>query len=260
MDEKVTSLIGKFQRDINRLSDNDRNTRKRGLQKLLEELPWTTKSQQETLEKAVCATMISPLLVTISDTIEKCRELTLTMLKNIVGVCRSISTFSDQLVFELCNRISDVPFAEPSEELRLQIVLLLGDIIKHPSVVSHKDASKIFHPIMGALNKALTDSFPSVKKELADLISLISKISDVCVKSSCKYFIKNLTSNALHQHSKVRTATLKAIGNCLACASAEDYNLCMKEHVLALVVKEVADRTAGKIIATFISSVQHELS
>lgn len=37
---ELEALRKTFSRDINRTNDSDRNTRKRGLQKLLEDLPW----------------------------------------------------------------------------------------------------------------------------------------------------------------------------------------------------------------------------
>ncbi len=38
--EKTAELVAKFQRDLNRVLDTDRNTRKRGIQNLIDEIPW----------------------------------------------------------------------------------------------------------------------------------------------------------------------------------------------------------------------------
>ena len=59
--EKYLTLVSSTQREINRLSDSDRATRKRGLQKLLDDLPWTGKGGSGT-KKALKQFVTSILL------------------------------------------------------------------------------------------------------------------------------------------------------------------------------------------------------
>jgi hypothetical protein len=61
-----SDLLQKFQRDINRMSDSDRNTRKRGLQKLLEELPWNSNKQKKALESLLSTHILVPLIAGVS--------------------------------------------------------------------------------------------------------------------------------------------------------------------------------------------------
>ena len=63
-DERYLTLVSSTQREINRLTDEDRNTRKRGLQKLLDEVPWAGKGGSGT-KKAVKQFAISILLPAI---------------------------------------------------------------------------------------------------------------------------------------------------------------------------------------------------
>jgi hypothetical protein len=55
VNEKYDVLLQKLQRDINRLVDNDRTSRKRGLQKLLEDIPWdtTNKAQKKAIGRLI---------------------------------------------------------------------------------------------------------------------------------------------------------------------------------------------------------------
>ena len=122
-----TAIATQFQRDLNRTLDNDRNTRKRGLQKLLDDLPWASKSQRKDLVDFVLNSVFNSLLVTLSDQVEKCRELTLSLFRKLIDVA-GVAVGLDKthtLVIKLCDRINETPFQEPAEELRLQVVDML---------------------------------------------------------------------------------------------------------------------------------------
>jgi hypothetical protein len=138
------SLLSKFQRDLHRANDSDRNTRKRGLQKLLEDLPWGKKSQREELKSFVSEHMLKILLVSISDEVEKCRELSLQILKKCLEKCTNISFDSlHELTVNLCGRISEVPFPEPAEEVRLSVLEVLVMVKNHRTLTGRQAKSKV---------------------------------------------------------------------------------------------------------------------
>ena len=79
-------LLSKFQRQINRISDSDKATRKMGLKKLNDELPFTSKKERKNLQEVILEHLMKPLLYGISDSVEKCREYSLTIIsKSIDG-------------------------------------------------------------------------------------------------------------------------------------------------------------------------------
>lgn len=82
-DNEYQAFVLKFQRDLNRISDTDRMTRKRGLQNLLDALPWNNKTDYPYLINFIKSSLIELLLITLTDAIEKCRELTLKILMKI---------------------------------------------------------------------------------------------------------------------------------------------------------------------------------
>jgi hypothetical protein len=134
IEEKVAAMKATFQRDLNRLSDPDRNTRKRGLQKLLDDLPWGSKSQKKTLQRFIRGHVLCELRTTVTDPVEKCRDLSLWLLRRI---CETAETLPCQqvalMVKLLTSRINTVPFVEPAEELRLTCVEVLHSLCAHKS-------------------------------------------------------------------------------------------------------------------------------
>ena len=168
-EESATTLLLKFQRDINRTSDSDRMTRKRGFQKLLDDLPWKSNKQRASLEGLFVAHLLSPLIAGVSDPVEKCRELSLSILKASIGIAST--ALSHEVIVRiircLCDRIGDVPFLETSEELRLQVIELITLILNHPACPKTADVADV---VLGALIKALTDTFPAAKRAGGELV------------------------------------------------------------------------------------------
>ena len=262
VDQSDATLLNSFQRDLNRATDSDRSTRKRGLQKLLEDVPWSKKSQREKLKVFVSNNLLKVLFATIADEVEKCRELTMQILKRCLEKCDDISAkHLHELVVLLCARIGEVPFAEPAEEIRLLVVEVLLMIKKHTVFVNvHTNLSstdgmaasgaeqtltEIDEKILQTLTKTLTDGFPSVKRSGAELLLSVSVTSPSTVKSYFKQLLKPLSVNSTHQHSKTRTITLQAIGRGLQCLGLEEYHSLLKDPILAILLRTVSDRTAS---------------
>ena len=221
----------KFQRDLNRVSDSDRNTRKRGLQNLLDTLPWNDKNNQTKnhLNTFVNKSLIEVLIITLTDSTEKCRELVLKIIQKIFESKISINSYHEKIIRVLCSRIDDAPFIEPSEELRLIILQLLSNFLhleysNTTSTISSAtnttitSSSEELLPIvpMSCMNlilitytKALYDSFPNIKRESAENIHIIANKWSTVVQMTYKTIITALVANGLHQHSKTRIITLK---------------------------------------------------
>jgi hypothetical protein len=211
---KYNALVQQFQRDLNRISDVDRSVRKRGLQKLLEDLPWASKSgsQRTAIQEFINCQLIAKLIVSLSDAVEKCRELSIQLLTKCIDECKKLSDehFSN-LLGSLCHRIGDNPFPESSEEIRLKVTELLNFFFDKFSptkaVIITKNAAILF----ASLSKALMDSFPAVKSSCADLLCKLCAIMPQDVRLYIKPLLKGLCTNVMHQHSKVRSMTLKVL-------------------------------------------------
>lgn len=220
--DEASVMLQKFRRDINRISDADRMTRKRGLQKLLDDLPWKAIKQKRSLEKLLNDNIVHLLIDGLADPVEKCRELTISLLSSSFMVIRSGPTIVGvvlKMIRALCDRISDIPSKETAEELRLQILELLKMIMKDESFIIFfgKDTSEVADVILAAMSKELLDTFPAAKRACAEIVCAISEFSPLSVRMSFKPLLKSLIGNATHQHSKTRSATLQVvelISNC----------------------------------------------
>ena len=214
--DEASVLLQKFRRDINRISDADRMTRKRGLQKLLEDLPWKVIKQKKSLEKLLNDHIVHLLIDGLADPVEKCRELTIALLSSSFAVIKSgplIAGVVSKMIRSLCDRINDIPCSETAEELRLQILELLKSIMKDESFIIFfgKNPTEVADIILAAMSKELLDTFPAAKRACAEIVCAISEFSPLSVRMSFKPLLKSLIGNATHQHSKTRSATLQVI-------------------------------------------------
>lgn len=273
-EDKYVALLSKFQRDINRMQDADRNTRHRGLQKLLTDLPWTGKGGSGT-KKAVRQLLgnnVLPVLLgldltgtdndafrttgpgMLSDPVEKCRALSLqvlkTMLDNVTGFK---STIICATAHALALRVSETPFPEAAEELRLVVVENLHATLRY-SIAAHlkalskeqgpdvataaageEEAGKgpsdavfeqsVYKPVLGrcvaALGRALHDPFPAAKRAGGELAHDVAIHAPILTRLHFKTLATGLAANCAHQHSKTRSVSLQALGHSLSTVKDE---------------------------------------
>ena len=70
----------KLQRDVNCLSDENRGTRKRALERLRKETLGHKPPYSSSVLQGLMGFVLKPLLKTLSDQVEKCRELAVNLL------------------------------------------------------------------------------------------------------------------------------------------------------------------------------------
>lgn len=221
-----------FQREINRCADSDRNTRKRGMQKLLEDIPWASSSGPKATEETrralgefLRSSVIELVARSIPDAVEKCRECALKILLNtLTNSCSAALTqnesgspigfvddFAVSIARALSDRLGDIPFPETVEELRLLVLqsihVLVAQRLDHNPMLRREVVSVV---IM-SLGRALHDQFPASKVQAAETIALIASdaVDPLSIRLHYRHVLKGLAQNAFHQHAKVRTTTLK---------------------------------------------------
>jgi hypothetical protein len=223
-----------FQREINRCADSDRNTRKRGLQKLLEDIPWAAsdgpKSSDESrraLGGFLRSSVLDLAIRSLSDAVEKCRECSLKIIVNTLTNTCSITTtqtesggpigyvdaFAVSLARSLSDRLGDLPFPETVEELRLLVLQALHALITQRLRHNATLRREVVSVVIMSLGRALLDQFPSCKVQAAELITLIAteSVDPMSIRLHFRHLLKGLAQNAFHQHAKVRTVTLKVL-------------------------------------------------
>ncbi len=211
--EEYQSFQLKYQRDINKALDSDKHARKRGLQNLLDSLPWMKISEKENLEKFITNDLINVLYSTLCDTVEKCRELSLKLLQKISETNSLVfSQHFEKLILALSERIGNLPFPEVSEELRYSVIQAIHSLLSYRN--NSDVSSQLMNKVFSSCGKALHDNFSNAKRATADLITEISMKWPELVGMSYKVVIPSLIANGLHQHSKTRVATLKVNMKC----------------------------------------------
>lgn len=124
---QVDDLCRNLTRHLNCLQDDNRNTRKRALEAIRKEVVPLDSVQDS--HRGVAHAVIRPLLHIFADSVEKCRELAIITVTDIV---RSVSQPSELLQFvvpSLVQRLGQQDIVEPSEELRLKLVELSSILI-----------------------------------------------------------------------------------------------------------------------------------
>jgi len=207
-------LVTKHKRDINCLNDEDKNTRKRGIIKLNREL-FKSEVDKEDYFEFYSKELKKPLLRTVEDQVEKCRELSLEIITKFVeNLGDKMKEEVNFIIPVLLSRINNIPYPEESEELRLQIVQILRTLVKK----FPNELLPFLSDSFVAFSKAALDAFPDVKKETAAVLIELCQQYPNKVEAYCKPIILPLLKNLSHQHSRVRRAHMETIQQLLLCA------------------------------------------
>jgi dynein assembly factor 5, axonemal len=124
---QVEDLCRNLTRHLNCLQDDNRNTRKRALEAIRKEvLPVDSLLDGQ---RGVVHTVIRPLLHVFSDPVEKCRELAINTVTDLVRTSSEPSELLQFVVPSLVQRLGQPDIVESSEELRLKLVELTTVLI-----------------------------------------------------------------------------------------------------------------------------------
>jgi hypothetical protein len=188
-------LLSIFQRDLNRVADIDRNTRRRGLQKLLDDLPWDLPRESAktlALNGFLNSALLPTILKTLPDSVEKCRELALKILQRIVKRGDLFEENSSSITQALCSRISDIPFPEPAEELRLTVLQCISQLIKGSDGAL---CNQIANISLISVSKSLQDLFPAAKCEASEIVIAFSERCELSVQLNFRLLLKGILLN-----------------------------------------------------------------
>uniref|UniRef100_A0A8D8SVG5 Dynein assembly factor 5, axonemal n=1 Tax=Cacopsylla melanoneura TaxID=428564 RepID=A0A8D8SVG5_9HEMI len=118
--------------------------------------------------------------------------------------------FTNQVVQLVRQKLVGDNSVESSEEVRLHLLHLLHRLIlKLPA----SQLSPIFLHTVTILSATLPDPYPDIKLESAHLVSSIASRSPRDFFSSGECLIVPLVANVSHRHSKVRIASVRALGD-----------------------------------------------
>lgn len=199
------NAVKELGRHLNCLEDNNRATRKRSIEGIKKD---TLQLEPEVLELVFCEIQ-KPILHLLSDSVEKCRELSSSYVGEVLRSSTRPEVHLPYVIPALLRRLGAKDVVETCEELRLQLVDILVDIVER---VGNRIAPYI-DDLVKILCQTLVDPFPEAKKRSCVLASLVAKAAPAYFQSASERLIEPLTKGLSHQHSRVRVAFAKAIGD-----------------------------------------------
>ncbi|KAK3090687.1 hypothetical protein FSP39_013747 [Pinctada imbricata] len=155
-------------RHINCLSDDNRNKRKLALQGLHKEILERKPEVDPDTLQAVLADIIKSVLNTVSDPVEKCRELSINLIQDFSKRIPNPSGNLSYVIPVIATRLGQQEIIEPSEELRLQLVELLFHLVEWD--VIQNGNGKPVETVVPHLAQRLFDDSPAVRKAVIKIV------------------------------------------------------------------------------------------
>jgi len=198
----ATDEIG---RHLNCLESDNRATRKRAIEGIAKD---TLQLDPAVLE-IVFNEIHKSILRLFADPVEKCRELSAAYVDQMYRKSPNPSLHLPYVIPTLMERLAGKEVVETSEEIRLQLVDMLVGIIER---VGNRIAPFV-DDVVKILCRTLVDPFPDAKKRSCVCASLVAKAAPAYFQQASERLIEPLTKGLSHQHSRVRVAFAKAIGD-----------------------------------------------
>ncbi|XP_031556171.1 dynein assembly factor 5, axonemal-like [Actinia tenebrosa] len=196
------------QRDINCLSDDNRTTRRRALDKILKDVLQRKPPLSAQVLQSLLDELVKPLLKVMSDPTEKCRDLSVQIMSEFADKIVDVSVFLPYIIPTISQRLGQPEIVENCEELRLALVKLLTTVTKlcqNKMAVYIDDMIKIFQ-------RTNLDPFHEVRKESFKCINVLAPAIPEQFYFQGNSLVSSLLKTISHQHSKVRVACIETIG------------------------------------------------
>eukprot|EP00959_Pyramimonas_sp_CCMP1952_P437024 9150315-Pyramimonas_sp.AAC.1 len=146
-----------------------------------------------------------------NDTVEKCRELSIELLTTAAEKLMDPSPLLAQVLPAMAARIGNIPIVETSEEIRLQLVKLLGGALMKRCQAS--SLNLVMKEILAVLVHSCNDAFHEIVKSTSATVVVLTQAvpKDMLDEHTTGALLKALVPNLSHRHSAVRIAVLKAV-------------------------------------------------
>ncbi|ESO87153.1 hypothetical protein LOTGIDRAFT_210534 [Lottia gigantea] len=208
-DENSNTVLQGIARHINCLGEENRNTRKKALERIHKETLKRDTPLEATDLKVIFREVLPPVLKIFSDPVEKCRELSVNLISSFL---KSVPEPEDHLYYiipVLVARLGQQDIIEPSEEQRLLLIELLKQMVE----CSGKKMAVYLDDCVTILQRTVIDPYPEVKKESCKCAAFLARSIPEHFHMLSEALIKPLLIAIAHQHSKVRTIVVESIGD-----------------------------------------------
>ncbi|KAK3735234.1 hypothetical protein QZH41_008428, partial [Actinostola sp. cb2023] len=204
----VLHLLQAIQRDINCLSDPNRTTRRRALDKIKKDVLQRKPLLSPEVVQKLLEELVKPLLKLFSDPTEKCRELAVQIVTEFYKRVVDMTVFLPYIIPTITQRLGQPEIVETSEELRLVLMENLLSVIE----LSQSKMSVYIDDMIKILQRTNVDPFHEVRKESFRCINTLAPAIPEQFHFQGNSLVNSLLKTISHQHSKVRQACIQTIG------------------------------------------------
>jgi dynein assembly factor 5 len=221
--------------DLNALVEKDRSKRKGALERILKSVsPTSEGTLPSAIPREEYHAVLRSVLKCFEDSVERCRELSIAIVsqfvtprkegseEKVVGLPSAVDEEAlDWILPVLVARIGQADVVEPSEELRLRLLLLAVDVLAaFPHDVGRQGYADFYVAMFIA---GVKDAFPELKKTACrGIMALCAAVESVRLKSHVVPLAKAVKLHGmLHKHSAVRVDALHAFTTLLRCGAVE---------------------------------------
>ena len=208
MECSVEEIIQGLSRNVNCLTEEGRGTRKKAMEGIIKDTVGRKPGLDSDILQSVLREILKPCLKMVSDPVEKCRELSVTFLTKSMVCVDNASEFFPYVIPVLVQRLGQQEVVEQSEEIRLNIVVLMLKLID----LTKEKIGPYVDDMVKILQRTIIDPYPEVKKESCKCAALLAKTVPEHFHLQSEALIKPLLLTMTHQHSRVRVTAIEAIG------------------------------------------------
>ncbi|CAD5118941.1 DgyrCDS7616 [Dimorphilus gyrociliatus] len=210
-DKTAKDILQNLGRSINLLSDPSRFNRKKAFEEIRKETVDRKESLDSTVFDNVMSDIIRHVLKLFSDSVENLRENAISFTARTVERVSKPEEFMHLVIPVLLQRLGQQEIVEPSEELRLHLVKLIGKLLN----ITLTNLEIYVQDLIKILSRTVLDKFHEVKKESCKCCSKLATLSKERFFHEAENLVGPLMQCLGHQHSKVRLEAIKAIGQVL---------------------------------------------
>ncbi|XP_043567281.1 dynein axonemal assembly factor 5-like isoform X2 [Chiloscyllium plagiosum] len=206
-EEEAAAACQALSRYINCLNNESKSSRRRALE-CIRAGTVEQKQLSSGVQQRLLTSLLQPLLRSLSDPAERCRELTALTLSDFIRAVPRPQEALPQLIPALVQRLGQQEITEPAEELRLTLLELLVLTVE----VCGRQLAPFLEDMVRILQRTIVDPFPEVKKKSCECAAKYAKCTPETFHMQSESLIKPLMQTISHQHSKVRVAVIQATG------------------------------------------------
>lgn len=157
--------------------------------------------------------LIKSLVLSVSDPVEKCRELAYESLTILVVKSRkkTICKVLPVIIPTLIQRLAQPELIETSEEVRLLAVEFIGKLVRK----CQKELIPFIDDLLYIMTATVSDPYHEVKIKSCEVTSLLAKTMPEVFHYNSERLVNPLCSSVTHQQSRVRKCVVLCIGDVL---------------------------------------------